>query len=85
MPAPLVFELDDPARDEKERDVRAMSDDDLLALYNATRAAAHLARTNADLETLYPLARGMKTIQRIAGERGLIIRARRLGPKPSNI
>jgi len=85
MPAPLVFAVSDPARDEKERVLREMSDDELLALYNTTREAAHLARTNADMETLYPLARGMKAIQRIAGERGFIIRARRLRPKPSNI
>lgn len=55
-----------------------MDKSDLLALYKRTRAAASEARKAHDMEALYPLARGMKTLQRIAGERGLIIRARRL-------
>jgi len=54
-----------------------MSEAELLALYDETRKAASDARRAHDMETLYPLARGMKTIQRIAGERGLVIRARR--------
>lgn len=55
-----------------------MSDADLLALYAETRAAAAQASHAHDMERLYPLVRGMKTIQRIAGARGLIIKARRL-------
>ncbi|MEN6542551.1 hypothetical protein [Parvibaculum sp.] len=58
--------------------MRALSEVELLALYNETRKAASAAREAHDMEALYPLARGMKTIQRIAGERGLVIRARRL-------
>jgi hypothetical protein len=54
-----------------------MTEADLLALYEATREAASKARREHDMERLYPLARGMKTIQRIAAERGLVIRARR--------
>lgn len=57
----------------------AMSDDELLALYDETHAAASTARRAHNMEALYPLVRGMKTIQRIAGARGLIIAARRLG------
>ena len=75
---PLTFAESDPDRPEREAELRLMSDDDLLALYKRTRAAASQARKAHDMETLYPLARGMKTIQRIAGERGLIIKARRL-------
>jgi hypothetical protein len=75
---PLRFDEPDPDRAEKETTLYAMDNDDLLALYNRTRAAASAARKAHDMEALYPLARGMKTLQRIAGERGLIIRARRL-------
>ena len=75
---PLTFAEQDPDRPAREAELRLMSDDDLLALYKRTRTAASQARKAHDMETLYPLARGMKTIQRIAGERGLIIKARRL-------
>ncbi len=74
----LTFSEHDPRRPEKEASLRALSEADLLALYHATRQAASAAREAHDMESLYPLARGLKTIQRIAGERGLVIRARRL-------
>lgn len=80
---PLTFAESDPDRPAREAELRLMADDDLLALYKRTRAAAAEARKAHDMETLYPLARGMKTIQRIAGERGLIIKARRLTGNPS--
>lgn len=73
----LVFSEPDPDRPAKEARLRAMTEADLLALYEATRKAASEARRDHDMERLYPLARGMKTIQRIAAERGLVIRARR--------
>ena len=79
---PLTFAEADPDRPAREAELRAMSDDDLLALYKRTRAAASEARKAHDMETLYPLARGMKTIQRIADERGLIIKARRFQETP---
>ncbi|HEX7775191.1 MAG TPA: hypothetical protein VF449_01535 [Parvibaculum sp.] len=78
---PLTFADPDPERGSKEARLRAMSDAELLALYNETRAAASDARKAHDMERLYPLARGMKTIQRIAGERGVIIKARRFQAK----
>ena len=85
MCLPLRFPPADPERERKECALREMSDEDLLALYNITREAASQARRSADMEALYPLARGMKTIQRVAGERGFIIRARNLQKKTSDI
>jgi hypothetical protein len=76
----LTFSDPDPDRPAKEAKLAAMSDADLLALYTETRAAASEASQARDMERLYPLVRGMKTIQRIAGERGFIIKARRLQP-----
>lgn len=78
MTQPLRFDEDDQARTAKEAALYALSNEDLLVLYKRTRTDASAARKARDMETLYPLARGMKTIQRIAGERGLIIRAKRL-------
>lgn len=75
---PLSFSEPDPDRPAKEAQLLAMSDAELLALYTETRAAAAQASQAHDMERLYPLVRGMKTIQRIAGARGLIIKARRL-------
>ncbi len=74
----LIFSEPDPSRPEKEAFLRALSEAELLALYNETRKAASAAREAHDMEALYPLARGMKTIQRIAGERGFVIKAKRL-------
>lgn len=74
----LTFSDNDPDRLVKEAQLLAMSDAELLALYTETRAAAAQASKAHDMERLYPLVRGMKTIQRIAGGRGLIIKARRL-------
>ncbi len=74
----LTFSEQDPSRPEKEAFLRALDEVELLALYNETRKAAAAARAAHDMEALYPLARGMKTIQRIAGERGFIIKAKRL-------
>ena len=78
---PLTFAEPDPQRAEKEKALYAMSNEALLALYKRTRSAASEARHAHDMEALYPLVRDTKTIQRIAGERGLVIRARRLTDK----
>ncbi|HEY4345295.1 MAG TPA: hypothetical protein VGN05_13175 [Parvibaculum sp.] len=75
---PLIFSEADPDRPEKEAHLRALNDAGLLALYTETSAAASEASKARDMERLYPLVRGMKTIQRIAAARGLIIKARRL-------
>lgn len=77
---PLTFSEVDPERPAREARLRAMSGAELLALYDETRKAASDARRAHDMEGLYPLARGLKTIQRIAAERGLVIGARRLSP-----
>jgi hypothetical protein len=78
---PLTFAEPDPERRAKEAELHTMSDAELLALYNMTRAAASDARKAHDMERLYPLARGLKTIQRIAGQRGWVIKARRFQAK----
>lgn len=74
LQAPFVLAEDDPSRSEKESALRAMSEADLLALYRETRRLASAATRNHDMPRLLPMVRGMKTIQRIAAERGLIIR-----------
>lgn len=78
---PLTFSDPDPDRPAKEAALLGLSDAELLALYTETRAAASEASKTHDMERLYPLVRGMKTIQRIAGARGFIIKARRLQEK----
>lgn len=72
---PVTFAENDPERLAKEAALRALSDSELLALYQSTRKAASHARKAHDMEQLYPLVRGMKTIQRLAGERGMTIPA----------
>lgn len=71
---PFTLAEDDPLRSAHEAVLRAMSDTDMLALYNATQKHASAARKAHDMPLLLPMVRGMKTIQRIAAERGLIIR-----------
>ncbi|MDO8290177.1 MAG: hypothetical protein Q7T44_13255 [Parvibaculum sp.] len=78
---PLTFDDPDANRAAKEETLHAMSNEELLALYNVTRAAASEAHKLHDMERIYPLVRGMKTLQRITGARGFIIRARRLNAK----
>jgi hypothetical protein len=73
----LKFDQPDPQRAEKEAQARALSDAELRALYDRTRAAAQQARAVKDMEELYRLVRGTKTLQRLADERGLIFRSRR--------
>jgi len=79
---PLVFPERDPDRPAKEAALRLMDGHELMRLYEVTRSAASEARKQGDMDTLYPLARGLKTIQRLAGERGLVIQARR--PRKGN-
>ena len=78
MTEPLIFEEHDPDRPAKEAKLRSLPEPDLRELYHATRAAAQQARAAADMPFLFRLVRGMKTIQRIAAERGILIRARLL-------
>lgn len=74
---PLTFAENDPKRGEKEALLRALDDEDLRALYWQTREAARTAKDLRDMERLFAFVRGTKTIQRIAAERGLMIRAKR--------
>lgn len=74
----MVLRFDEPDRDrpEKEAFVKALSETELRSLFEATRIAAQQARAKRDMEELYRLVRGTKTIQRIAGERGILIRSK---------
>ncbi len=73
---PLCFDHPDPDRANKEARLREMAQDDFIALYQTTRQAARLARQSGDMERLYGLTRGLKTLQRISGERGFLLAAR---------
>ena len=74
----MVLKIDeaDQDRPKKEALLKSLPEPDLRALYDVTRAAARRARAANNMEELFRLVRGTKTIQRIAGERGFIIRAR---------
>ena len=65
----------DPRRDAIERRLATVALDDLLALHARTLAAARAARAADDMPRLFDLVRGLKTLQRIAGERGHVIMA----------
>jgi len=80
----LKFDQPDPNRAAKEADVEALPEPELRALYERTRMAAQKARVAQDMEELYRLVRGTKTIQRIAGKRGILIRAKRQAPARQN-
>ncbi|PCJ70313.1 MAG: hypothetical protein COA62_06830 [Rhodobiaceae bacterium] len=80
----LKFDQPDPDRAEKEEEVEALPEPELRALYERTRMAAQKARVAQDMEELYRLVRGTKTIQRIAGNRGILIRAKRQAPARQN-
>lgn len=75
---PLVFEHPDPARLEKEEALRALSEDAFRDLFKVTRIEAQKMRVSGDMEALYRLTRGLKTLQRIGGERGIILKAGRI-------
>ena len=75
---PLVFEHPDPARLEKEEALRTLSEGAFRELFKVTRIEAQKMRVSGDMEALYRLTRGLKTLQRIGGERGIILNARRI-------
>jgi hypothetical protein len=76
-PTVLTLEEDDPTRLAIEAMLRILAEPDLRALWARTRAGAAQARAAGDMARLFLLVRGTKTIQRIAGERGILIVARR--------
>ncbi|NIY76909.1 terpene cyclase/mutase family protein [Thalassospira sp. HF15] len=69
---PLSFDHPDPKRAETEAELRALPEQDFRALYKITRRAASRVKAEGEMETLYGLTRGMKTLQRIGGERGIV-------------
>ena len=77
--APLSFAHPDQARPDKEAALSAMPEDAFRTLYAITRAEATRMKASGDMEALYGLTRGMKTLQRIGGERGIILKATRIG------
>lgn len=76
VPDVLTIEEEDAARPEIEAMLAALPEADLRALWSRTRADAAKARVAGDMGRLFLLVRGTKTIQRIAGERGILIVAR---------
>ena len=73
---PAAIEEGDAARPAIEEMLRDLPEPDLRALWARTRAAAAGARAAGDMSGMFLLVRGTKTIQRIAGERGILIVAR---------
>jgi hypothetical protein len=75
----LAIEEEDPRRPAVELMLHTLSEPDLRALWARTRAAAAAARGAGDMARVFLLVRGTKTIQRIAGERGILIVVRPTG------
>jgi len=80
MMEPLCFDHPDQKRAEKEAVLRSLDSVEFKALFQLTRNAASIARQNGDMERLYALTRGVKTLQRISGERGFVLAVRRPSP-----
>lgn len=76
---PLTFEHPDPTRPEKEEALRVLSEEAFRDLFKVTRIEARKMRVSGNMDALYGLTRGLKTLQRIGGERGIILNARRVG------
>jgi len=76
VPELLVLEEEDPARPALEAMLTVLPEAELRALWSRTRLAAAKARGTGDMARLFTLVRGTKTIQRIAGDRGIVIVAR---------
>lgn len=72
---PLTFKHPDPTRLEKEEALRVLSEEAFRDLFKVTRIEAQKMRVSGDMEALYGLTRGLKTLQRIGGERGIVLRA----------
>ncbi len=71
---PLTVEHPDPTRLEKEEALRVLSEEAFRDLFEVTRIEAQKMRVSGDMDALYRLTRGLKTLQRIGGERGLVLR-----------
>jgi hypothetical protein len=80
MMEPLCFDHPDQNRAEKEAVLQSLDPVAFSALFQLTRKEASIARQNGDMERLYALTRGLKTLQRISGERGFVLAIRRSLP-----
>ena len=69
----VSFDDPDPGRAAMEQHLSHLPDGDLAQALADTRRAAAAARARDDMEQLFKLVRGMKTIHRIANRRGLIL------------
>ena len=78
----VIFDEADPMRLEKEAALAAMDDTALAQALADTRRAAADARARAQMDQLFNLVRGMKTIHRIANQRGLILKRPRMVEGP---
>lgn len=74
--APLSFTHPDPKREATEIALRGLPEPAFRELYDTTRTAASRAKADGAMEALYGLTRGMKTLQRIGGERGIRLQPR---------
>lgn len=75
----VTFEHPDPDRNAKEEFLRALDADTFRESFAITREAAKQSKESGQMETLYSLTRGMKTLQRIGKERGIILKISRIG------
>ncbi|MDP2698722.1 hypothetical protein [Thalassospira sp.] len=73
----LSFDHPDPDRADKEAMLYRLSETGFRDLYHRTRAEASAMRRAGDMERLYGLTRGLKTLQRIGGERGIVLKVQR--------
>ena len=69
----VSFDDPDPDRAAIEKHLSALPDSELAQALADTRREAAAARAREDMEQLFKLVRGMKTIHRIAHKRGLVL------------
>jgi hypothetical protein len=82
MPLIVSFDDPDPGRAMIEQRLSNLPDAELAQALADTRRAAAAARARDDMEHLFKLVRGMKTIHRIAHKRGLVLVRPRLVDGP---
>ena len=76
---PLSFSHPDPDRTAKEAALAVLSETVFRNLYALTRMEAARVKASGEMDRLYALTRGMKTLQRIGGQRGIMLGAKRVG------
>ncbi|MEQ9346642.1 MAG: hypothetical protein RIG26_09390 [Thalassospira sp.] len=76
---PLSLSHPDPDRTAKEAALAVLSETVFRNLYALTRMEATRVKASGEMDRLYGLTRGMKTLQRIGGQRGIILGAKRVG------